>query len=122
MEVSQVAEIDQLKGWLTARGEDPEGFLQHQGMQMPGTLTAEQMAAPAAASGEDFDVLFLQSMIHHHEGAVVMVETLLSGGLGGQEPQLFQIAGGIETDQQVEIARMKSMLVELAPAVSNEGG
>ena len=122
MEVSQVAEIDQLKGWLTARGEDPEGFLQHQGMQMPGTLTAEQMAALAAASGEDFDVLFLQSMIHHHEGAVVMVETLLSGGLGGQEPQLFQIAGGIETDQQVEIARMKSMLVELAPAVSNEGG
>ena len=45
MEVSQVAEIDQLKGWLTARGEDPEGFLQHQGMQMPGMLTAEQVAA-----------------------------------------------------------------------------
>jgi len=122
MEVSQVAEIEQLQGWLTARGEDPEGFQQHQGMQMPGMLTAEQVAALAAASGEEFDSLFLQSMIRHHEGAVIMVETLLSGDVGGQEPQLFQIAGGIESDQQVEIARMKSLLAELDPAVSGEGG
>ena len=89
---------------------------------MPGMLTAEQLAALAAASGEEFDTLFLQSMIGHHEGAVIMVETLLGQGLGGQEPQLFQIAQGIESDQQVEIARMKSLLVELAPAVSTEGG
>jgi uncharacterized protein (DUF305 family) len=122
MEVSQIAEIEQLQGWLTARGEDPEGFQQHAGMQMPGMLTAEQLAALAAASGEEFDTLFLQSMIGHHEGAVIMVETLLGQGLGGQESQLFQLAQGIESDQQVEIARMKSLLVELAPAMSTEGG
>ena len=80
MEVSQIAEIEQLQGWLTARGEDPEGFQQHAGMQMPGMLTAEQLAALAAASGEEFDSLFLQSMIRHHEGAVIMVETLLGEG------------------------------------------
>jgi uncharacterized protein (DUF305 family) len=122
MEVSQIAEIEQLQGWLTARGEDPEGYLLHAGMQMPGMLTTEQMAALETASGEEFDALFLQSMIQHHEGAVIMVETLVGQGLGGQEPQLFQIAQGIESDQQVEIARMKSLLVELAPAVSTEGG
>jgi uncharacterized protein (DUF305 family) len=120
MEVSQIAEIEQLQGWLTERGEDPDGYLQHAGMQMPGMLSAEQLAALTAASGEAFDVLFLQSMIQHHEGAVVMVGTLVDAG-AGQEPLLFQLVQGIASDQQVEIARMKSMLVELAPDVTSDG-
>ena len=89
-------------------------------MQMPGMLSAEQLAALTAASGEEFDVLFLQSMIQHHEGAVVMVGTLVDAG-AGQEPLLFQLIQGIASDQQVEIARMKSMLVELAPDVTSDG-
>ena len=52
----------------------------------------------------------------------MMVETLLAHDVGGQESQVFQLAQHIESDQQVEIARMKSLLVELAPAVSIEGG
>ena len=49
-------------------------------------------------------------MIRHHEGAVVMVETLLTGGEGGQESEVFQLASHIGTDQQVEIAAMKERL------------
>jgi uncharacterized protein (DUF305 family) len=62
------------------------------------------------------DRLFLQYMIRHHEGAVAMVEQLLTEGVGGQEPQLFQLAQHIELDQQVEMARMRRVLTEIAPA------
>jgi uncharacterized protein (DUF305 family) len=44
----------------------------------------------------------------------MMVEELLTAGFGGQEPQVFQLAQNVEIDQQVEIARMKSVLAELA--------
>jgi uncharacterized protein (DUF305 family) len=79
---------------------------------MPGMLTADELAQLEAASGRRFDELFLQYMIRHHEGAVAMVEELLTGGTGGQEPNVFQLAQHIELDQQVEIARMKQLLTE----------
>ena len=43
-------------------------------------------------------------MIRHHEGAVLMVEELLTEGVGGQESQVFQLAQHIDSDQRVEIA------------------
>jgi uncharacterized protein (DUF305 family) len=42
-----------------------------------------------------------------------MVETLLTGGEGGQESEIFQLASGMGTDQQVEIAAMKRRLEAL---------
>jgi uncharacterized protein (DUF305 family) len=77
---------------------------------MPGMLTPAQLDQLARSKGERFDRLFLQGMIRHHEGAVVMVETLLTGGEGGQESEVFQLASHIGTDQQVEIAAMKERL------------
>ena len=117
MDVSQRDEIAQLEAWLVARGEDvPDDHSAHEhGELMPGMLTAER-ARPARSghAARTFDELFLQYMIRHHEGAVMMVERLLTEGLGGQEPQVFQLAQHVESDQQVEIARMKSVLAELA--------
>ena len=76
-------------------------------------LTPAQLDQLARSKGERFDRLFLQGMIRHHEGAVVMVETLLTGGEGGQESEVFQLASHIGTDQQVEIAAMKERLRQL---------
>ena len=50
-------------------------------------------------------------MIRHHQGAVLMVGQLLAGG-GGQEPEVFQLAQHIESDQVVEISRMNRMLAD----------
>jgi uncharacterized protein (DUF305 family) len=123
MEVTQQVEIEQLEAWLAARrveapgGHEDHGSHEgaghgsgHESEPMPGMLTRRQLADLAAARGKEFDRLFLASMIHHHQGAVLMVETLLSEGAGGQEPQVFHLAQGIASDQQVEISRMKSML------------
>ncbi|HEX5919401.1 MAG TPA: DUF305 domain-containing protein [Nocardioides sp.] len=117
IEVSQVAEIDQLEGWLTARGESVSGMHAGHGdgeHGMPGMLTPQEMARLERASGSRFDRLFLLGMIRHHEGAVGMVESLLTEGEGGQESEVFQLAGHIGSDQQVEIAAMKRKLAELA--------
>ena len=115
MDVSQTDEIVQLETWLTDRGEEVPGpHVQHGDGHtelMPGMLNDAELGELGAATGARFDTLFLQYMIRHHEGAVIMVERLLTEGFGGQEPQVFQLAQHIDADQRVEISRMKSLLV-----------
>ena len=116
IEVSQIDEIGQLEGWLTDRGEEVPGeHGQHggHGELMPGMLSAAELDQLSAARGTRFDQLFLQYMIRHHEGAVSMVEQLLTSGSGGQESHVFQLAQHIASDQRVEIARMKRMLLRI---------
>jgi uncharacterized protein (DUF305 family) len=118
MDVSQRDEIALMERWLEERGEDvPDAPAEHDhgdGDLMPGMLTDDDLARLEAASGREFDELFLQYMIRHHEGALMMVAELLSGGEGGQESDVFQLAQHIDSDQSVEIARMKSLLAEIA--------
>jgi uncharacterized protein (DUF305 family) len=113
IEVSQVDEIRQMRDWLVQRGEDVDGahgHHDHHGGLMPGMLTRAELAQLAHARDERFDRLFLLYMIRHHEGAIAMVNELLGGGAGGQEPAVFQIAQHVDADQRVEIARMKKLL------------
>lgn len=118
MDVSQRDEITQMEKWLEDRGEEvPDASAGHHhgdGELMPGMLTDDDLARLEAASGRDFDELFLLYMIRHHEGAVMMVAELLSSDDGGQESDVFRLAQHIDSDQNVEIARMKSLLAEIA--------
>lgn len=91
--------------------EMPGGHGGHAGM--PGMLTAAQLAALDAARGEAFDTLFLQFMIQHHRGAVLMVRDLLSQNGSGQDETIFKFAADVEVDQSTEIRRMLQMLLEL---------
>jgi uncharacterized protein (DUF305 family) len=77
---------------------------------MPGMLSDEQMARLAAASGEEFDRLFLEYMIFHHEGALVMVDELLAAEGAAQETEIFQFASHVDSDQRAEIDRMRRLL------------
>jgi len=83
-------------------------------MLMPGMLTATQLDQLAAARGRAFDRLFLQFMIQHHRGALVMVANLFSATGAGQDAEVFQLASGIDADQRGEIARMTKMLAARA--------
>jgi uncharacterized protein (DUF305 family) len=116
MQVSQRTEIGLLEDWLTGRDEEVPGGQHHHGAQheqlMPGMLTDAEMEQLADSRGRVFDRLFVQYMIRHHEGAMIMVEDLLASG-NGQEPNLFQIAQQISSDQAIEIARMKQLLTQL---------
>ena len=67
----------------------------------------------AGASGAAFDRLFLDFMIKHHEGALIMVKELFSTPAAGQESEIFAFASDVDADQRMEIDRMRAMLWEL---------
>jgi uncharacterized protein (DUF305 family) len=116
LELSQADEITMMQAWLKARGEQVPDAHAHHGEHatlMPGMLTAEEMRGLADADRTAFDRLFLELMIKHHEGAVVMVEELFATSGAGQEPEIFAFASDIVDDQRIEIARMAAMLQEL---------
>ena len=78
---------------------------------MPGMLSASDMAALRGARGADFDRLFLEHMIRHHEGALIMVRDLFASPGSGQESMISVFASHVEADQQIEIERMQRMLL-----------
>lgn len=84
-------------------------------MSMPGMLSPDQMRQLVAARDVEFDRLFLQLMIQHHEGAIVMVRELFSAPGAGQESQVFQFASEVDADQTIEIRRMRQVLTTLTP-------
>lgn len=123
--VSQTDEIRMMQHWLQARGQDaPDPRAHHQmadmpGMEgmdhavmMPGMLTEAEMARLTAAKGPEFDRLFLEGMIKHHGGALMMVQELFSTPGAGQQSDIFAFASDVEADQKMEIDRMTAMLKE----------
>jgi uncharacterized protein (DUF305 family) len=116
--ISQTDEMRYMKQWLTERGEpiaDDMGGMDMSSMpmpMMPGMLTPEQMKALAAATGPQFDHLFLTGMIQHHTGALTMVKDLFRVPGAGQDPQLFDFASDVDNTQQAEIDIMRHMLKE----------
>jgi uncharacterized protein (DUF305 family) len=113
IEVSQADEIAMMRRWLETRGLNVPGPHAHhaQGATlMPGMLTPEEMNRLAEAKGAAFDRLFLELMIKHHEGALVMVNDLSSSAGAGQESEIFAFASDVDADQRMEIDRMRGML------------
>ncbi len=116
--VSQSDEIAFMQGWLEERGESVPNPADHAGMHMhhdmAGMASPEQMAQLASLEGTDFDRLFLELMIRHHDGAVTMVEELTEQPGSAYDPVLFEFTNDIVNDQTVEIERMNGMLVALS--------
>lgn len=113
IEVSQQDEIGQMQRWLKDRGQRvPQAHEAHEA-GMPGMLTAEEWVRLTAARGVEFDRLFLDFMIRHHEGALTMVRELYAGG-GGLEPAADRFAREVDADQSIEISRMRQMLAALS--------
>ena len=124
IDVSQRDEMATMRQWLREHGAPaPDAHAGHGGAHashgaaadsshagMPGMATPEQMAALAAASGAAFDRMFLELMIHHHEGALVMVAELFASPGGGQESSIFALANEVDADQRMEIDRMQALL------------
>jgi len=116
---SQTDEIKFMKRWLVARGQSvPKSMDSMPGMDMsggamtlmPGMLTAEQMDALRKAKHGEFDKLFLNGMIQHHEGALTMVKDLFDTAGAGQDAELFDFATDADNTQRAEIKIMEGML------------
>jgi uncharacterized protein (DUF305 family) len=118
--VSQRDEIELMRNWLADRGlpvpppdathhKMKHGDMEHD-MLMPGMLSDEELARLNHARGEEFDRLFLQFMIKHHEGAIAMVDQLFKADGAAQDETVFRFAADVHADQTSEIAVMKQML------------
>lgn len=110
--MSQEDEMKMMRHWLESRGAAlPSEHAHHMpGGMMPGMLSPQEMERLAAAKGPQFDTLFLEGMIKHHEGALTMVKELFATAGAGQESEIFAFATDVEADQQMEIDRMVDML------------
>ena len=86
---------------------------------MAGMLSSAQMDALAKAAGADFERLWLEGMIYHHEGAVTMALGQQRHQLeAGHRPyQLDVLVEAILEEQRAEITQMQAWLEEwrLAP-------
>lgn len=102
---AQGPEIEQMQAWLD-EAHAPD-MMEDGGMAMSGVLTSGQMAALGAARGAEFDRLYLEGMIGHHQGAVQMAQDEIDSG---DNPVVIALANKIIAAQTAEIAQMRSLL------------
>lgn len=106
---AQGPEIEAMQAWLASHGlpaADPADH-GHHGMQ--GMADEGQMLRLQGAEGAEFDRMFLEMMVAHHEGAVAM-----AGDAGdATNPVITELVIDVAISQQVEIARMTELLAEL---------
>jgi len=97
----QKSEIDQMTGWLKSWHNETPGSMEG----MPGMETMmKEMEALKTAKDAGFDRMFLDHMIHHHQGAVEMAK-LIDGR--SDRGELKQLGQNVIKDQKKEIAQMK---------------
>lgn len=121
---SQDDEMQFMRDWLEDNGQpltpattmDHSAHAHHSGHStMAGMLTDAELANLRAAQGNQFDTLFMQYMIKHHQGAITMVDELLAKAGTAQDPVLFEFISEVKTEQNSEIERMAAMLATFSP-------
>jgi uncharacterized protein (DUF305 family) len=126
IETTQLQQIGRMQGWLGLWGAAPlptGGHMawmtgvahSHDGSSaatgevdtMPGMATSEQLRQLRAASGQAMDVLFLQLMLRHHEGGVVMLRYAADHA---SVPEVRNLAGQMLSAQLSESEYLKQLL------------
>jgi uncharacterized protein (DUF305 family) len=110
IKAAQDPEIATLTGWLSAWGKPTAPATGHEGMSMPGMMSDAEMNQLKAASGTDFDRMFAQMMIAHHNGAIQMAKDEQAKGANTAAKGL---AATIERTQSAEIAQLQKILDRL---------
>ncbi|MDX6373425.1 MAG: hypothetical protein QOD98_2413 [Nocardioidaceae bacterium] len=118
---AQAPEVETMVDWLTAWGVDiPDTSIDHANAghdmsdmpsmassDMPGMMSADDMQALANASDAEFEDMWLDMMVDHHQGAIEMARTEQAEG---KYPGALSLAGSIENSQQAEIEQIKNLL------------
>ena len=125
IQAAQGPEIEKMVDWLTAweqpvpetmrdhaNAEDSDGMGGHDmddesDSDMPGMMTDEDLADLESAQGPEFEDMWLEMMIEHHEGAIEMAKDEQADGVF--KPAI-SLAESIATSQQAEIDHMRELL------------
>ncbi|MBY6413919.1 DUF305 domain-containing protein [Rhodococcus sp. BP-252] len=118
IEAAQAPEMEQMNALLAAWGQPAAstdmGGMDMGGMDMgsggmSGMMSQEDMDRLSAASGAEFDSMWLTMMIEHHKGAIEMAQIELTDG---SNPDAKELASTIIDEQQSEISTMEGLLVQ----------
>ncbi|MFI9155907.1 DUF305 domain-containing protein [Streptomyces sp. NPDC053367] len=120
VEQAQDPEIRTMRSWLKSWGR-PESADAMPGMHhgsgggmdhsaMSGMMSDEDMKKLEAARGTDFDRMFAEMMIEHHEGAITMAQDEQKNGRNATAKKL---AGDVVRNQSAEVDRFQEILGRL---------
>ncbi|MEU8006053.1 DUF305 domain-containing protein [Catellatospora sp. NPDC049111] len=117
IEQEQTPEIEQMSAWLQQWGKPVPSMGPGMALpsmsppmgrgMMPSMGPMPDMGRMQNMTGEQFDRMFLQMMIAHHEGAVAMAKAEIAGGAN---PAVKQLAAKIQASQTAQIEQMRQML------------
>ncbi len=127
---AQMAEIEELRGWLLSWygiDYDPMSMM---GMMQGGMDTTSEassteettmmpmdmpmsgmMVVLMGLEGQPYEVVFMETMIEHHDQAIHMSERLLERAADGHA-ELLEFAQRVIDDQSAEIAEMETLIAE----------
>tara|TARA_B100001175_G_scaffold118805_1_gene100948 strand:- start:4757 stop:6946 length:2190 start_codon:yes stop_codon:yes gene_type:complete len=116
IDVSQDDEINFMTSWLKDRDQSIPSMSHdhHKHLQMVGMASIKQLDDLSKSKSTEFDRLFLQLMINHHDGALEMVKELKKFPGAAYDPVLNEFVSDLVNDQGVEIERMNTLAVGLS--------
>jgi uncharacterized protein (DUF305 family) len=101
----QAAEIITMKAWLDKAGADLDPG-HSMGHDMGGMLSDSELAALKAATGKNFDLLWLKGMTGHHVGAIDMA-TMIENA---KSAEIKRFGEGIVASQSAQNKAMAAMI------------
>jgi uncharacterized protein (DUF305 family) len=124
IEADQTRELGWMQGYLDLWDEpllpsappDDVGGAAHRGHgaatpghAMAGMATEAELEGLRAAAGGELETMFLQLMIRHHQGAILMTDQMIRDGT---EDHVRALAQQMRFEQQVENERMTMLLLQ----------
>lgn len=114
IKAAQGPEIEMMSMWLQSWGAPMEMGEDHSGhdmggMDMSGMMSEDDMQALADAQGPEFDRMWLEMMIAHHQGAISMAEQVKGAS---SNADVTSLAGAVMTGQAEEIDTMQKLLAQ----------
>jgi uncharacterized protein (DUF305 family) len=96
--------VDMLQGWLKEWGKPATADMA--GMQMPGAMTDKDMDMLESMNGMEFDMMFAEMMIKHHEGSMQMARDEQAKGAS---PEAKAMAADMLKEQQAQVKALQGI-------------
>lgn len=113
----QSAEIIKMESWLdqanadTGMGHSMGNSMEHSmGDSVGGMLTDAELSDLNAATGKNFDLLWLKGMTDHHDGAIHMSQMIEDA----ENSEIKRFGENIVSVQSAQIEQMKAMIARLS--------
>jgi len=98
---AQSPEIELMMSWTGVKTST------HAGHMMDGMLSQSELSDLRKEKDKEFDRLFLEGMIKHHEGAIEMAQDVAAS----KNKEVADLSASIINAQELEIAKMKELLL-----------